>query len=83
MLTGRLRAEVIPAAELSPQLVEHLYRLYESCYEGTDPVRFRADLAEKHWLIMLRDVGSQRVAGFSTQMLMDIEVSQRPVRALF
>ncbi len=83
MLNGRLRAEVISAAELSAQLVEKLYRLYESCYDATDPVRFRADLEEKQWVILLRDIGTQLVAGFSTQMLMDLEVNKRLVHTLF
>ncbi|MGH7774862.1 MAG: hypothetical protein ACREQA_21770 [Candidatus Binatia bacterium] len=83
MHSRQLRAEVISASEITPQIVEHLYRLYESCYEGTDPVRFRADLEEKHWVILLRDVETQMVAGFSTQILMDVEVNQQPIRSLF
>lgn len=83
MLKDGLRAETASALALSPQLVEQLYGLYESCYDHADPVRFRADLEEKHWAIVLRDVESRRVAGFSTQMVMDVEVDGRPVRALF
>jgi hypothetical protein len=83
MGNGRLWAEVTLATDLTPQLVEHLYGLYADCYDDTDPVRFRADLQEKHWVILLRDIKTQMVAGFSTQMVMDVEVDRQQVWALF
>lgn len=79
----RLRADVIPAAELSEELTDNLYALYESCYDGADPARFRADMVEKQWIIVLCDTETTRLAGFSTQMLLQVEVDEHPIDALF
>jgi hypothetical protein len=80
---GRLAAETVETAALVPELVEHLYRLHARSYEGSDPARFRADLGEKEWVILLRDGPGGAVVGFSTQKRMDVMVNGRPVRALF
>ena len=64
-----LTSEVVPASGLQPGQVAELYGLYSDHYLGTDPLRFRTDLAEKDWVILLRDPEG-RIAGFSTQLLL-------------
>jgi hypothetical protein len=44
---------------------------------------FEADLAQKRWVILLRDPATDRLRGFSTQTLLDTRVVGRPVKALF
>lgn len=78
-----LHSEVGPVDSVRAELIRELYQLYEQCYDGSDPGRFEADLREKQWVILLRERASQRTVGFSTQMLIDIEVEGKPVRALF
>ncbi len=82
-MPSRLQGELVPVAALGVELVEGLYRVYEACYDGGDPRRFRRDLAEKRWVILLRDAESGAVVGFSTQRTTDVVVHGRPVRALF
>ncbi|HWP57530.1 MAG TPA: hypothetical protein VNL14_06575 [Candidatus Acidoferrales bacterium] len=77
-----LRAEIVPATRVLTRHEERLYRLYASCYDGTDPARFRADLEEKQWVILLFEERGE-VVGFSTQLLMDTNINERPVHALF
>jgi hypothetical protein len=78
-----LQSEVAPAKRVLARYAEQLYDLYASCYDGTDPVRFRADLEEKQWVILLREVETGNVVGFSTQLLIDVKINQQPVQALF
>jgi hypothetical protein len=78
-----LQAEITPAKQVLTQHVDRLYRLYADCYDGTDPARFRADLEEKQWVILLLDAETEDVVGFSTQLLIDVQINQQPVHALF
>jgi hypothetical protein len=78
-----LHYEIAPTDSIRAEVVRQLYDLYEQCYDGSNPERFEADLREKQWVILLREAASQRTVGFSTQMLIDIEVEGESVRALF
>jgi hypothetical protein len=82
MPEGSLTSEIVAARSLSETLVQRLYALHEASYDATDPLRFRSDLAEKEWVILLRSAAGD-VVGFSTQRTLDAEVHGRPVRALF
>lgn len=82
-MLARLRWEVIEARSADGALVRRLHALHAATYEGSEAGRFRADLAEKDWVILLRDGEAGPVVGFSTQMRMDVEVHGRRVRALF
>jgi hypothetical protein len=83
MPENRLSGAVIPAAAVTAELADRLYALYEEHYDGADPVQFRADLAEKQWVILLREAATGLVVGFSTQLLIDVDLDGQPVRALF
>jgi len=78
-----LHSEVAFIDQLRPSVVNQLYELYEQCYDGSERIRFEADLREKQWIILLRDAPSSFIAGFSTQMVIDVAVDGLPVRALF
>jgi hypothetical protein len=52
-------------------------------YANVDQASFDADLAEKQWVIEIIDRRSGRMCGFSTQMLVNAVVADRPVVALF
>lgn len=83
MPTKSLQSEIAPAKGVLARSGEQLYELYASCYDGTDRARFRADLEEKHWVILLREAESENIVGFSTQLLLEAEVNRRTVNALF
>lgn len=82
-MPSRLGFEIVEVKHLRPDDVARLYSLHEASYDGVDPARFRSDLADKRWVIRLREADSGRVVGFSTQRTMDVTVGGRPVRALF
>jgi hypothetical protein len=78
-----LQSEIAPAKRVLARHADQLYDLYASCYDGTDAKRFRADLEEKQWVILLRETETGDVVGFSTQLLIDAEINQQRVNALF
>jgi hypothetical protein len=82
-MPSRLVGEIVDRPEVSPALADRLLALQDRCYDGVDPERFRADLAEKQWVILLRDGEGGAVVGFSTQRTLEVAVAGRPVRALF
>ncbi len=82
MARETLTSAVLPAAAVDPELEARLWQLHAAHYDGVDRDRFRADLAEKDWVILLRDAAGA-VAGFSTQVRMEATVAGRRVRALF
>jgi hypothetical protein len=82
-MPSRLRGEIVDRAAVGPELAGRLLALQEKCYDGVDPRRFRADLDEKHWVILLRDGPQGDVVGFSTQRTLEVTAAGRPVRALF
>lgn len=78
-----LQSEIAPAKPVLARFGEQLYGLYASSYDGADRARFRADMEEKQWVILLREAGSENIVGFSTQLLLEVEVNRRAVSALF
>lgn len=77
-----LTTEVRSAAALDPGIREDMYRLFARAYAATDRARFRADLATKRDVLLLRD-GAGRLAGFTTLAVFDDEDRGRPIRVVF
>lgn len=82
-LTMRLRAQVIPIAEVASRRRDEMFALMEQYYAGMKRETFENDLSEKQWVIELIDQGTQELRGFSTQMVIAVEVRGQPIRALF
>ncbi len=60
-----------------------MYELLQAHFENTTYQRFLDDLSEKETAILLRDPERGRLAGFSTLMKLEIEVSGRRVVGFF
>jgi hypothetical protein len=78
-LIGRL----VPVAGITDNQRNEMFTLMETYYENMDRSVFEADLEEKQWVIQVADPITGAIRGFSTQMLLDVTVEGRPVRALF
>lgn len=78
-LTGRL----VRMSDVTSEQRDAMFALMERYYENVKRVNFEADLDEKHWIIQVHDAQTGKLCGFSTQMLLDVEVEGRPVKALF
>lgn len=69
-MNGRL----IPRQAVDAPCAAAMYRLLRRHFLGVDRDGFRADLAEKNWVLLLED-GSRRLVGFSTLLLYEDRLS--------
>lgn len=82
MSTRRLVSAVLPTCDVDAALRDRLFELMQRCYHCVTRDRFESDMAEKDFLIVLRDAtGIPR--GFSTQMISCREWEGRPIQVLF
>ncbi len=79
----KLNGRLVRVADVTASERNQMFSLMETYYEHMDLSVFEADLHEKQWVILLQDPINNVVRGFSTQMLLNIEVEGRPVQALF
>lgn len=77
-----LQGHVLDVGNLTPSQRNAMFVLMEQHYDNARREVFDADLAEKHWVILLTDADGH-VKGFSTQMLFDVFCRGEPVTALF
>lgn len=74
---------ILAPSELTAAQCDEMYALMDRFYENMDQDRFRRDLSEKDWVILLIDSQQNRVSGFSTQTMLRLEVDHRPVNCVF
>jgi hypothetical protein len=75
--------QLVRTDDLTPSQREEMFVLMESYYEGIERATFDADLSEKEWVIQIIDEETNRLKGFSTQMVLEVAVSGRTIHALF
>ena len=76
------RCDVTPREEISVADRDQMFALLETFFTGVDRAVFERDLAEKDWVILLRDAEG-RVDGFSTLMRLDINNGADDVTVFF
>ena len=79
----KLQGNLVPVAELTSVQRAAMLALMKRTYEGITEATFVADLAEKQWVIVLEELSSGQLCGFSTQMLLPLRVDDCPVTVLF
>lgn len=75
--------QVVRVGDITSSRRAEMFALMVSYYEGIDRATFDADLDEKDWVIQILDEETQGLLGFSTQMLLQVRVAGRSIRALF
>ena len=76
-----LHAFIVRRTRLAPADAAEMLALHARYFDNVQPARFHADLAEKEWVILLRD--GMRLAGFSTQRMITLAGNGREQRFLF
>jgi len=79
----RLAGSVVGRTNLTHAERDEMYGLLEEYFDGTCRTRFEVDLGEKESVIMLRDVESGRIRGFSTSMRIASRINGQDVVAFF
>jgi hypothetical protein len=78
-----LKGKVLEVNLLTPEQKEAMFKLLHANFENVTAALFEKDLLEKHWVILLEDVVTGNIKGFSTQMLLEAKVEDETVRAIF
>ncbi len=79
----KLKGRLVAAPDLTANQRDAMFALMDRHYANVQRPIFDADLDEKQWVIQVRESASDRLCGFSTQRLLQVEVQGRPVIALF
>ncbi|MEX0678679.1 MAG: hypothetical protein WD063_16485 [Pirellulales bacterium] len=79
----KLIRQLARVAGLSSDEQRQMLALMDRHYKNVCPAAFEADLSEKQWVIQVLDPQTNDLRGFSTQLLLDVVVEDRPVKALF
>jgi hypothetical protein len=79
----KLIGQLVHVAEVTGPQREAMFALMDDHYANVQRHLFEADLAEKSWVILVSEPATGRLYGFSTQMVLNVEVGGRPVQALF
>jgi hypothetical protein len=79
----KLTAQLVDVTDVTPPQREEMFALMHDHYANVRRHVFEADLADKRWVILVRDAASDGLCGFSTQTVLEAEVGGRPVKALF
>ena len=79
----RLEARTVAVRTLDAATRATAFALFQRAYEGADCARFDRDLAEKQWIILLRDDRTRELKGFSTILLRDVRTRRGPGTLVF
>lgn len=79
----KLHGKLLSVCDLSSADRVDMIQLMNSHYENVQQWMFESDLAEKQWVITLRSELDGKLCGFSTQMVLDATIAERPIKALF
>ncbi|MEB3188271.1 MAG: hypothetical protein VKP72_12625 [bacterium] len=60
-----------------------MFELLSTFFDGATRPDFEADLDEKRWVVLLSDRTSGELQGFSTLMLLEVEVEGEVIQAVF
>jgi hypothetical protein len=79
----KLRGRLVPVRDMTASQRDAMFALMDAHYENVHRDHFEADLSEKHWVIQVTEPHTDRLCGFSTQRILDMEIAGQVVKALF
>lgn len=79
----RLVGRVVPVETLTIEDVGEMYAVFTRLYDCVDETTFRGDLAEKDWVLLLREGAGGAIRGFSTILLLEPEIHGETLDVIF
>lgn len=79
---ARLHGRVVSRTDLHRDTRAEMFRLLATHFDGADRFTFEADLAEKHWAILLED-DDGAIRGFSTLLFYETDAPGRTVSVVY
>jgi hypothetical protein len=80
-ITSTTTARLVARTELAPADLDVMHALLASHFEGVSAAQFRADLAEKNWVVLIERGG--RLVGFTTILAYETRVDGEPVSVIY
>lgn len=77
----KLEGSILETGSLSPKQKNAMYLLKAKHYDNASEDSFYKDLSEKNYVVLL--VSGERIIGFTTVRLIDLDVMGQPVTGLF
>lgn len=79
----KLTSDTATIGNLSSHEQDQMFALMQSCYENTCRENFDRDLAAKQWVLRVFDFSTTGMVGFSTQVMLGLDIDGQHVNALF
>ncbi len=74
---------VVAPTELREDQRDRMYELMAAHFDDVHRTTFERDLGEKQWVVVLRDGQTGTIQGFSTLMVLEVEIDEEPIQAVF
>ena len=79
----KVQGRLLAVRQLTQSQRAAMFALMDRYYVNLHQDQFDRDLDEKRWVIWIEDETSHELRGFSTQMLLEVNVAGAPITALF
>src|ERR1051325_4547970 len=79
----KIQGRLIAVRDLTQSQRGNMFALMDRFYVNLQQDQFERDLEEKRWVIWIEEDETQKLRGFSTQMLLNANVAGTPITALF
>lgn len=81
--TARLKARVVPIQNLTDADITRMYAIMCKYYNSVLENDFRRDLSKKTCVVLLREIGTQMIQGFSTLLSIELKSHGRSVQCIY
>ena len=82
-MTVSLTSVAIPRVELSDAEIQSMFSVFGENFNGVTQEIFERDLANKNWVILLRDAETKEIEGFSTLALYETAFNGTPLSVVY
>lgn len=82
-MTPLLTSSSIPRADLTVAEIQAMFNVFCENFDGATLESFTHDLANKNWVILLRDAATLTLQGFSTLSLYETSFENNPISVVY
>jgi hypothetical protein len=79
----KLKSKIININDITEDHKNSMFTLMLTYFENMEKKVFLKDLNEKRWVIILYDKSEKNIKGFSTQMMLEAQINNKSVKAIF
>jgi hypothetical protein len=79
----QLMSEVTPASTLPDDIMQEMFSLFSTYYSGVEWNNFCEDLLTKDWVILVREMQSKKVQGFTSLSILQHQDQNQPITIIY